>query len=58
MDIREAIYYLKVEMLRQKQQCAYYKIQGDLGGISLCQNTADAIETIMNIVNEELTTKD
>lgn len=58
MDVREAIYYLKVEMLRQKQQCAYYKIQGDLGGISLCQNIANAIETILNIVSEELNIKD
>lgn len=58
MDVREAIYYLKVEMLRQKQQCAYYKIQGDLGGISLCQNIVNAIETILNIVSEKLNTKD
>lgn len=58
MDVREAIYYLKVEMHLQKQQCAYYKIQGDLGGISLCQNIADAIETILNIVSEELNMKD
>lgn len=58
MDVREAIYYLKVEMLRQKQQCEYYKIQGDLGGISLCQNIANAIEMILNIVSEELNMKD
>lgn len=53
MDIKEATRYLEIEVIRQRQRCAFCQYNEDFIGADICKNTADAIETILKIVNSE-----